>query len=77
MSGRRWAIFEPPALPFETGHCLVRVLDPPGGLRVYEGDVEVVEAKALDDLRATLANILDAGFHYAEEYRQSIQEALE
>jgi len=30
-----------------------------------------------DDLRATVQNILDTGFNYAEEYRWSLQEALD
>ena len=30
-----------------------------------------------DDLRATIQDILDTGFNYAEEYRWSLQEALD
>lgn len=31
----------------------------------------------LDDLRATLQNVLDEGYNYPDEYRWSLQEALD
>jgi hypothetical protein len=49
---RRWAIAEPPTLPFEAGSCPVRLLNPISGMAVYEREVEVVDAATFDELRA-------------------------
>jgi hypothetical protein len=47
-------------------------------------EIEVVAAELLegavgraDDLRAAIQNILDVGFNYAEEYRDSLQATLD
>lgn len=56
----------------------------PGGTYVItvevEGSPSTTDRGAVRDaanLRATIRNILDAGFHYAEEYRDSLEDALD
>jgi hypothetical protein len=66
---------------YEPDRVIVNVVDLGDG--EYR-EVEYVPAEQLrgavsraDDLRATVQDILDTGYHYAEEYRWSLQEALD